>query len=142
MKISDVQAVILRQPVLDEGIADQARRGLERGYVPHMDDSAVIRGRIDIGATNARAAVVDAQGRILGSVKKLLEVRSPEAVVDAIALAASVVLAVRLASLSNCVTGNPSAGLFSVSSGIFSGRTPWRNCCSNCASAARAACAE
>jgi len=42
---------------------------------------------IDVGGTNARAAVVDAQGQILSVAKKALSDRSPPAVVAAIAAA-------------------------------------------------------
>jgi len=43
---------------------------------------------IDLGGTNARAAVVDANGRIVSSAKRRLDERSPAAVVEAIAAAA------------------------------------------------------
>lgn len=43
---------------------------------------------VDLGGTNARAAVVDADGRILASAKHRLADRSPQAVVAAIAAAA------------------------------------------------------
>jgi glucokinase len=48
---------------------------------------------IDLGGTNARAAVVDAEGRIVASAKSLLQDRSPSAVVDAVASAAASALA-------------------------------------------------
>lgn len=48
---------------------------------------------IDLGGTFARAALVDAQGRILASAKVALEDRRPEAVVEAIAHAATGALA-------------------------------------------------
>jgi glucokinase len=48
---------------------------------------------IDLGGTNARAAVVDAQGRILASSKVALTERSPAAVVEVIAQAAAAAVA-------------------------------------------------
>jgi len=44
---------------------------------------------IDLGGTNARAAVVDAEGRIVARAKSVLTDRSPAAVVDAVAAAAA-----------------------------------------------------
>ncbi|MBN1207636.1 MAG: ROK family protein [Myxococcaceae bacterium] len=48
---------------------------------------------IDLGGTNARAAVVDAQGQILASTKLALTERSPAAVVEVIAQAAASAMA-------------------------------------------------
>ncbi|MHB8877186.1 MAG: ROK family protein [Myxococcaceae bacterium] len=48
---------------------------------------------IDLGGTNARAAVVDSKGLIVSSAKGLLDDRSPAAVVEAIALASESALA-------------------------------------------------
>src|SRR4051812_22362468 len=47
---------------------------------------------IDLGGTNARAAVVDSEGKILASAKSALSDRSPAAVVSAVASAAATAL--------------------------------------------------
>lgn len=59
--------------------------------MPHVDESFAIG--LDLGGTNARAAAVDADGRILSVEKRRLQDRSPEAVADALAACATAALA-------------------------------------------------
>ncbi len=60
---------------------------------------------IDLGGTNARAAVVDASGRILASAKMALKERTPEAVVDAIGLAVREARQMNGAPIQGCGVG-------------------------------------
>ena len=59
MKITDVQAVILRQPVLDEGIADGSQDDLV--ILVHTDEGLTGIGEVD-SAPEAVRALVDAPG--------------------------------------------------------------------------------
>jgi L-alanine-DL-glutamate epimerase-like enolase superfamily enzyme len=71
VKITDVEAVILRQPVLDEGIADGSQDDLV--VLVHTDEGITGIGEVD-SAPEAVRAVIDAPGShaIAGSLKHLL----------------------------------------------------------------------
>ena len=76
MKITDVQAVILRQPVLDEGIADGSQDDLV--ILVHTDEGLTGIGEVD-SAPEAVRALVDAPGShaIANSLKELLVGEDP-----------------------------------------------------------------
>ncbi len=76
MKITDVQAVILRQPVLDEGIADGSQDDLV--ILVHTDEGLTGVGEVD-SAPEAVRALVDAPGShaIANSLKELLVGEDP-----------------------------------------------------------------
>lgn len=82
---------------------------------------------IDLGGTNARAAVVDAQGQILASAKMALTERSPSAVVESIAQAASLALTSAGVEVTGCGVG--AAGQIHRDSGILAvaPNLGWRN---------------
>ncbi|WP_224244542.1 ROK family protein [Hyalangium gracile] len=83
---------------------------------------------IDLGGTNARAAVVDEQGRILASAKVALTERSPMAVVEVIAqAAASAMAASGGAQVRGCGVG--AAGQIHRDSGVIAvaPNLGWRN---------------
>jgi L-alanine-DL-glutamate epimerase-like enolase superfamily enzyme len=76
VKITDVQAVILRQPVLDEGIADGSQDDLV--ILVHTDEGLTGVGEVD-SAPEAVRALVDAPGShaIANSLKELLVGEDP-----------------------------------------------------------------
>lgn len=76
MKITDVEAVILRQPVLDEGIADGSQDDLV--ILVHTDEGITGIGEVD-SAPEAVRALVDAPGShaIANSLKELLVGEDP-----------------------------------------------------------------
>ena len=76
MKITDVQAVILRQPVLDEGIADGSQDDLV--ILVHTDEGLTGIGEVD-SAPEAVRALVDAPGShaIANSLRELLVGEDP-----------------------------------------------------------------
>jgi len=76
VKISDVEAVILRQSVLDEGIADGSQDDLV--ILVHTDEGITGIGEVD-SAPEAVRALVDAPGShaIAGSLKHLLVGEDP-----------------------------------------------------------------
>ncbi|MDY7227498.1 ROK family protein [Hyalangium rubrum] len=82
---------------------------------------------IDLGGTNARAAVVDEQGRILSSAKLPLAERSPAAVVEVIALAAAEALSEARVEVRGCGVG--AAGQIHRDSGVLAvaPNLGWRN---------------
>ncbi|HVG61215.1 MAG TPA: ROK family protein [Hyalangium sp.] len=83
---------------------------------------------IDLGGTNARAAVVDEQGRILTSSKQSLTERSPSAVVEVIAQTASEAVAIAgPVQVRSCGVG--AAGQIHRDSGIIAvaPNLGWRN---------------
>src|SRR5262245_5034261 len=83
---------------------------------------------IDLGGTNARAAVVDEQGRILSSLKLSLAARSPTAVVEIIAQAAAgAVAALGEVEVRGCGVG--AAGQIDRDTGIIAvaPNLGWRN---------------
>lgn len=71
---------------------------------------------IDLGGTNARAAVVGADGELLASSKRALTDRSPAAVVEAIALAAEAACAQAQVQVDACGVG--AAAMLDESSGM------------------------
>jgi L-rhamnonate dehydratase len=79
VKITDVQAVILRQPVLDEGIADGSQDDLV--ILVHTDEGLTGLGEVD-SAPEAVRALVDAPGShaIANSLKELLVGEDPREV--------------------------------------------------------------
>jgi glucokinase len=83
---------------------------------------------IDLGGTNARAAVVDEQGRILSSSKLALTERSPSAVVEVIAQAAAEAVAMAGQVKVRCC-GVGAAGQIHRDSGIIAvaPNLGWRN---------------
>jgi L-alanine-DL-glutamate epimerase-like enolase superfamily enzyme len=76
VKITDVQAVILRQPVLDEGIADGSQDDLV--VLVHTDEGLTGVGEVD-SAPEAVRALIDAPGShaIANSLKELLVGEDP-----------------------------------------------------------------
>ncbi len=76
MKITDVEAVILRQPVLDEGIADGSQDDLV--ILVHTDEGLTGIGEVD-SAPEAVRALVDAPGShaIANSLRHLLVGEDP-----------------------------------------------------------------
>ncbi len=82
---------------------------------------------IDLGGTFARAAVVDAQGQMLAAAKMALTERSPSAVVESIALAASE--AVKAAGVVVARAGVGAAGQIHRDSGVLAvgPNLGWRN---------------
>ncbi len=82
---------------------------------------------IDLGGTNARAAVVDASGRILSSARMALQERTPEAVVESIALAVREALQMERAPVQGCGVGV--AGQLDVTTGrvLVAPNLRWRD---------------
>ncbi|WP_225408542.1 ROK family protein [Stigmatella hybrida] len=82
---------------------------------------------IDLGGTNARAAVVDARGTILASAKMALTERSPEAVVESITQAASEAVSLAGVPVTGCGVG--AAGQIPGNSGVLAvaPNLGWRN---------------
>jgi glucokinase len=82
---------------------------------------------IDLGGTNARAAVVDERGKILAAAKMALTERSPEAVVEAIAQAASEAVSLAGSPVAGCGVG--AAGQIPGNSGVLAvaPNLGWRN---------------
>lgn len=82
---------------------------------------------IDLGGTNARAAVVDEQGKMLGYAKLPLGERSPAAVVEVIAMAAAEALSEARVDVTGCGVG--AAGQIQKDSGVLSvaPNLGWRN---------------
>jgi glucokinase len=82
---------------------------------------------IDLGGTNARAAVVDEHGQILGSAKLPLAERTPAAVVEVIALAAAEALSEAKVEVRGCGVG--AAGQIHRDSGVLAvaPNLGWRN---------------
>jgi glucokinase len=82
---------------------------------------------IDLGGTNARAAVVDEQGRILASSKLALAERSPAGVVDVIAQAAAAAISSVTVEVRGCGVG--AAGQIHRDSGVLAvaPNLGWRN---------------
>ena len=76
MKITDVEAVILRQPVLDEGIADGSQDDLV--VLVHTDEGITGLGEVD-SAPEAVRAMIDAPGShaIANSLRDLLVGEDP-----------------------------------------------------------------
>jgi L-alanine-DL-glutamate epimerase-like enolase superfamily enzyme len=76
VKITDVEAVILRQPVLDEGIADGSQDDLV--VLVHTDEGLTGIGEVD-SAPEAVRALIDAPGShaIANSLKELLVGEDP-----------------------------------------------------------------
>jgi L-alanine-DL-glutamate epimerase-like enolase superfamily enzyme len=76
VKITDVEAVILRQPVLDEGIADGSQDDLV--VLVHTDEGITGIGEVD-SAPEAVRALIDARGShaIANSLKNLLVGEDP-----------------------------------------------------------------
>jgi glucokinase len=82
---------------------------------------------IDLGGTYARAAVVDAQGRILSASKTALGDRSPNAVIESIAEAAKEAMTTAGAKVAFCGVG--AAGQLQGDSGVIlvAPNLGWRN---------------
>lgn len=82
---------------------------------------------IDLGGTFVRAAVVDAQGRIIASAKMALGERSPSAVVESIALAAKAAVDSAGTAVTGCGVG--AAGQIHGESGVLAvaPNLGWRN---------------
>ncbi|SET75618.1 ROK family protein [Stigmatella erecta] len=82
---------------------------------------------IDLGGTNARAAVVDERGTILASAKMALTERGPEAVVESIAQAASEAVSLAGTQVTGCGVG--AAGQIPGNSGVLAvaPNLGWRN---------------
>jgi L-alanine-DL-glutamate epimerase-like enolase superfamily enzyme len=76
LKITDVEAIVLRQPVLDDGIADGSQDDLI--VLVHTDEGITGIGEVD-SAPEAVRAIVDAPGShaIAGSLKSLLVGEDP-----------------------------------------------------------------
>ncbi|ADO75015.1 ROK family protein [Stigmatella aurantiaca] len=82
---------------------------------------------IDLGGTNARAAVVDERGQILAAAKMALTERSPAAVVESIAQAAAEAVALAGVKVAGCGVG--AAGQIPGDSGVLAvaPNLGWRN---------------
>ena len=76
MKITDVEAVILRQPVLDDGIADGSQDDLV--VLVHTDEGITGIGEVD-SAPEAVRAMIDAPGShaIANSLRRAARRRGP-----------------------------------------------------------------